>query len=67
MVIAHDESNSGWYEAHTLQCGSCAARESATQGDGKTPYKPAPGEKVYTTLNAADKAAAQLRRQASRR
>jgi hypothetical protein len=48
LVLAHHEDNDGWYEAHKKQCHSCAARERATQGNGKDQYTPAPGEKVYT-------------------
>jgi hypothetical protein len=56
MVLAHHEQNDGWYDPVKTQCHSCAARERATQGNGKDPYKPAPGEKVSTTYTRpADK------------
>lgn len=48
MAVAHHEDNDGWYDAKKTQCHSCAKREAATQGNGKDPYKPVPGEKVYT-------------------
>lgn len=48
MAVAHHPDNDGWYDPKTTQCHSCAARERATQGTGSTPYKPQPGEKVYT-------------------
>ena len=48
MALAHHQDNDGWYDAKKTQCHSCAKRESATQGNGKDPYKPAPGEKVFT-------------------
>ncbi|MCW2132883.1 hypothetical protein [Arthrobacter sp. VKM Ac-2550] len=49
IAIAHHPDNDGWYDAHKTQCHSCAARERATQSDGKQQYKPEPGEKLYTT------------------
>lgn len=66
MVIAHDPDNDGWYDTHKVQCHSCAKRELATRGDGTNPYVPEPGEKVHTVFDADGKAAAALRRQASR-
>lgn len=56
IVLAHHPDNDGWYEAHKRTCQSCAARERATQGNGKAAYEAAPGEKVYTTYDRpADK------------
>ncbi|MDJ0321826.1 hypothetical protein [Pseudarthrobacter sp. PS3-L1] len=65
MILAHDKDNEGWYEPHKTYCYSCAARETATQGDGKNPYKPEPGERVYTALDPVAKTTA-LKRRASR-
>lgn len=48
LVLAHHPDNDGWYDAHKLQCHSCAARERATAGSGTDPYVPQPGEKVFT-------------------
>ncbi|WP_275779712.1 hypothetical protein [Paenarthrobacter sp. Y-19] len=48
-AIAHHPDNDGWYDAHKIQCHSCAARERATTGAGTQPYKPDPGEKVFTS------------------
>lgn len=48
LILAHHPDNDGWYDSHKTQCHSCAARERATQGNGKDHYVPAPGEKVYT-------------------
>lgn len=47
-IISHHEDNDGWYDAKKKQCHSCAKREAATKGNGKEPYEPMPGEKVYT-------------------
>ena len=49
MSIAHHPDNDGWYDAHKTQCHRCAAQERAVKGNGKDPYEPAPGEKVYAT------------------
>lgn len=49
MALAHHPQNDGWYEAHKTQCHSCASRERATAGNGKDPYTPEPGEKVWTS------------------
>jgi len=48
MILAHHEQNDGWYDAHKVQCHSCAARERETQGKGGQAYQPAPGEKVFS-------------------
>lgn len=48
LVIAHHEQNDGWYDAKLVQCHACAARERKTQGNGKEPHVPMPGEKVST-------------------
>ncbi|WP_190263677.1 hypothetical protein [Glutamicibacter nicotianae] len=49
--LAHHPDNDGWYTAHKKVCQSCAARERSTQGIGKEPYKPDPGERVYTSYD----------------
>lgn len=54
ITLAHHPDNDGWYEAHKIQCHSCASRENATKGTGKDPYKPMPGEKVYTSYDRPD-------------
>ena len=48
LAVAHHPDNDGWYDAHKTQCHSCAARERETKGTPQSPYKPQPGEKVYT-------------------
>lgn len=48
MIFAHHPDNDGWYDAKTSQCHSCAAQEIATAPSGNEPYKPDPGEKMYT-------------------
>lgn len=47
-IIAHHEDNDGWYDAKKKQCHSCAKKEAATQPNGKEPYQPMPGEKLFT-------------------
>ena len=49
VVLAHHPDNDGWYDAHKTQCHRCAAQERAVRGNGKDPYEPVPGEKVYAT------------------
>lgn len=48
MAVAHHPDNDGWYDATKVQCQSCATRERETTGTPNNPYKPPPGEKVYT-------------------
>ena len=66
VVIAHDEQSDGWFGAKKVQCHSCAAQERATTGNGKDPYVPQPGEKVYTTYDAEGRAKSDARKNASR-
>lgn len=61
-ILSHDDDNDGWYEAHKVQCQSCAEQERSTSSTGKDPYIPSPGEKVYTTLDTQAKAEAMARR-----
>ena len=53
-MLAHHPDNDGWYDPVKTQCHSCAARERATQGSGKDPYQPQPGEKVATIYTRPD-------------
>lgn len=63
MAIAHHPDNDGWYDAAKVQCQSCASRERETTGTPKAPYKPQPGEKVYTLYTRpADKPLPPLKR-----
>ena len=61
-ILSHGDENDGWYEAHKIQCQSCATQERATSGSSGNPYVPEPGEKVYTSFDAKGKAEALARR-----